>query len=195
VTGAALLASILKRPCEDYNEEHTDEKCVSCDGMAIAEPPGDTKPIPFQSLLPVEIAQVLCGPGACLIPGKHEQEVVLAEMNPRYDGVLGKRHEASKYFSRSDVWPAWELCPAEEARGSCKLATVPERSGNGLRKILMVCPFSAIFAPLIELFGPDVADAGLQGSGAVAQVFSPDDVLFVSTLDQANAFTFIEVPR
>ena len=97
-----------------------------------------------------------------------------------------------RYFTRPEVWPLWDLRLPTEAVGRCSIAAVPKRDSEDQRKILQVCPMNDSMLDLVIAVGADL-DYVLQGLGAVSQVQTPTDELFLAFLDQSNAFTYIEV--
>ena len=59
--------------------------------------------------------------------------------------------------------------------------------------ILQVCRTNDAMLDVATAVGAD-PDYGLQGPGAVSQMQTPTDELFWASVDQSNAFTYIEVP-
>ena len=88
-----------------------------------------------------------------------------------------------RYFTRPEVWPLWDLRPPKEAVGRCSIAAVPKRDSEDQRKILQVCPMNDAMLDVANAVGA-YPDYGLQGPGAVSQVQTPTDELFLAFLDQ-----------
>ena len=95
---------------------------------------------------------------------------VLARENRRYNRIVrGSYSKYVAYLGRADVEQLWDLGPTEECEPTCSIAAVGRRSGKGLRKICMVCPFNAAGRPLGELLGHE-PECGMLAGGAVTQV-------------------------
>ena len=87
----------------------------------------------------------------------------------------------------------WALMAADEVRATASVAAVPKRTGESLRKILMVVPFNEAAVSVEELLGRSPG-YGLLGPGALAQIRAEDVGFSTATVDQSNAFTSVCVP-
>jgi len=121
-----------------------------------------------------------------------EVERVRRELCPRFDSILGPKHEYKAYFRRPEVQALWTLRPADEMKASCSIAAVLKKN-LAQRKILMVVPFNSMMRSVPDLT-PETDPYGLQGPGALA-AYHIDGEQHVGTLDESNAFTFLMAPE
>ena len=161
-------------------------------GLALAEPPLDAEVVPLLPTLSAELRKIY-EDEAGLFQEEAIAKAVLQRQNRCFSRVLGEAGEYARYFERREVWNLWDLRPLDEAKGRCSIAAVPKRDSDDQRKILQVCPMNDAMLDVASAIGRDPG-YGLQGPGAVAQVQAENDELHLASLDQSNAFTYIEVP-
>ena len=87
----------------------------------------------------------------------------------------------------------WVLAPKDQALATVSVAAVPKKATQVQRKILQPVPFNEMVVPPGQLLG-ELCEYGLEGPAAVTQMqcgATPSCL----TVDQCNAFTYVEVPE
>ena len=187
-TGVRWVQALCRECLDAYQGGGDSSPYVPLVGALVSEPPEDAPIVDMLGALPAPIARLYADPVHILRPQCCASE--MAEMNARYDRILGPRSEYISYLSRADVAPLWEWAPGDQAKGFCSSATVGKRDSEQLRKILMVCPFSWATETVALVGQPGY---GLRGAAALQQVRAPSGCKGASA-DLSNAFTHIEVP-
>ena len=208
-TGAPALAELGGDMSESYQRAGSlpvTAKYADFVGDRMDEPPAGTAGIPLLAVLPPWAAE-LYGQFEKLVPPLCEdRSAQLRRDNAVFQKVLGSRDEYIKYLWRAEARDLFCLRPVGAVRAWCSVAAVPKRSGDQLRKILMVCPFNAAAVTVYEMMAaaraagcsevPDDDDLyGMRGPNALAQVHTAGAEMFTCTADESSAFTYLEVPE
>ena len=172
------------------------EKYVPFISELMAEPPLEAPTVHLDQLLPCDLASRYYDMEFLLQDCPTRRQEAL-DMNRRFTTFLGEHEEWVRYFGRPEVRPLWRLRRASEAKGTCSVAAVPKRTGQQLRKILMVCPFNWAVEE-VDVFMAKAGypfEYGLRGSGAITQTRLVEGDLSFSSADQSNAFTSVVAPE
>ena len=127
---AALKLAGFKMDCIDNNLNKY---------SPFAEPPLNSPCIKIQEVLPPGFFSSIFEGSRMFLPSLGSASANLRQQDKLYDGVLGGgKYDTLGYFRRGLA--AWRTSVRRLV--CCKLAAVPKKFGEQLRKILMVCPLN-----------------------------------------------------
>jgi len=133
LTGVPALEGVLKREAGDYTLGGRTSTYVPFLAAAIAEPSKPFQCVEVLSELPGRLAEFYSSEENVL-EGGNTDALVLADVDRRYQKVVGPRSEWIAYLRRPDTEPLWDWQRADTIKCRCAVAAVKKTNPKTAQK-------------------------------------------------------------